>query len=68
MAVYLVEGATGKTLVETRNASVALSHVAKKTLTVKSVNTSELVKLLKEGLQVETITPEEPKAESTSAE
>lgn len=61
MSVYEVTNKHTKKvrLIETRNQSVALKHCAKDDYEIKTLTTSGLVKILKTGIEVETITPEE---------
>lgn len=55
MAVYLVEDQQGnKRLVETRTKAGAINYVSREQYKASSLNTSELVKHIKEGLEVET--------------
>lgn len=55
MAYYLVEGPKGKALIETRTAKGAINHLAQKEYKATSLNSKELVKYIKEGLEIETI-------------
>lgn len=60
MAVYLVEDKDGnKTLVETRTKAGAINYVSKDEYKATSLNTSELVKHIKAGMEVQTIGEDE---------
>lgn len=66
MAVYLVESKDGsKRLVETRTKAGAINHVSNKDYNATALNTSELVKHIQAGIEVEnTDTEEAPALES----
>lgn len=66
MAVYLVEGPKGKTLVECRTKVSAINHVAGKDYKVETLTTKELSKLMNDGLKVEFLSDDE-KAEDKPA-
>lgn len=68
MAVYLVEGKEGTKdrLVETRTKAGAINHVSRNDYKATALNTSELVKHIKDGMEVETI--EEAKTEPEPAQ
>jgi len=55
MAIYLVEGPNGKTLVETRTKQGAINHVTAKEYTAIVVSTTELVQHIKAGLDIASI-------------
>lgn len=55
MAVYLVEDSKGnKNLVETRTKAGAINYVSRQEYKATSLNTNDLVKYIREGLEVET--------------
>lgn len=65
MAVILVEGPNGnKTLVEARTKSKAIAHVAAKEYKATTLNTTDMVKHIKAGMEVETVV-EKVKEEKT---
>lgn len=60
MAVYLVEGKDGsKRLVETRTKASAINHVSNNDYKATALNTSELVKHIQAGIEVENTGPVE---------
>ncbi len=53
MAVYLVEDKSGKqTLIETRTKAGAINYVTRNIYTATALNTSELVRYIKAGMDV----------------
>jgi hypothetical protein len=52
--IYLITTPTGKRLVDAANKTQAVNHVAKATITATVASQSELVKLTKDGIEVET--------------
>ncbi len=65
MAVYLVEDTQGnKTLVETRTKAGAINYVSRNEYKATSLNTGELVKLIKTGMEVETVGDDESEEEA----
>jgi ribosomal protein S9 len=53
MAVYLTESPQGKLLVNARTNAQAVNHVVKNTVTAKVVTAEEAVKLMQDGVKVE---------------
>lgn len=64
MAVYEVKGSDGSiALVECRTQKSAITHVANKGYTARTLTMSEVVKQVKAGVQIETIEEEKSPAE-----
>jgi hypothetical protein len=61
MAAYLIKNkATGALrLIETRTKAGAINHVSQSDYEATALNTSELIKHIKSGLEVETLTKED---------
>lgn len=66
MAGYLVTTPTEKRLVEAKTAAAAIRHVIKDTVTAKNLSTSEILKLINEGVKPE-IASAEQKEEAEKA-
>lgn len=56
--IYLVTLPTGTRLVEASNKSQAVNHVAKNTITAEVASQSALVKMIRDGVEVEKIKEE----------
>ncbi len=68
MAVYLIEDSKGnKTLVETRTKAGAINYVSRDEYKATSLNTTELVKHIRSGMEVQTVGGDEESAEEESA-
>lgn len=66
MAVYLIETPTGKHLVEARTGASALNHVLKKDTKVTTLSTGEMAKLIRQGMTLEAVADESPKADEAA--
>lgn len=61
MAAYLVETSKGKRLIEARTQASAINFVMASEVTAKNLSTTELIKHIKYGMVVETVSPEDVK-------
>jgi hypothetical protein len=61
MAAYLVTTSKGNRLIEARTQASAINFVMASEVTAKNLSTTELNKHIKEGMVVETVTPEDVK-------
>lgn len=55
MAAYLVETPNGKRIIEAANAAAATNFVIRDEVKTTNLNVSELSKLIREGMTIETI-------------
>lgn len=58
MAAYLVTTPQGQRLVEARTGASALNFVIKNEVKVKTLNTSEVLKLVRDGMKIEAVPTE----------
>ncbi len=61
MAAYLVTTSKGNRLIEARTQASAINFVMASEVTAKNLSTTELIKHIKDGMVVETVSPEDVK-------
>lgn len=64
-AVYHIKAPSGERLIEATSRSVAINFAVKSSVTAKSVTASEMVALMKSGLQLEHAEPKQPNENQT---
>jgi len=69
MAVYLVEDKDGnKTIIETRTKAAAINYVSRNDYKATTLTTSDLVKYIKDGMEVQTVGDDEATEEPVKAD